>query len=142
MRVNEFIIEVGNTILPYTKEETSYSVLYKINELALIVEFFIDDSTDIMNIEFTVNDEIQITNRGNQFQILSNVINILTHELPKYKNFLSTVFFIGENKNSRNALYSKRVVPIISKILGSKFVFHKEEQKYDNIYRWIKNASE
>ena len=146
MRAIEFITEVGNTIMPYTAGSMPNTKVFSIRSLDLNVMIGDIEERDQFLIGFMVKNQNDLTHEGNQFQILSNVKNILEHELPNFKDKANSFYFFAKlDEPSRVKLYSKRVVPIISNILGNNFDISKtqvEKFGYEfEEYRWIKIAS-
>lgn len=64
-------------------------------------------SNDIIEVEFVVNGEHEITGRGNQFQVFNTVITAITEYLRKYGR--PKYFVFSSKEHSRTSLYSRLV---------------------------------
>jgi len=96
-----------------------------------------------IDIEFRVDDEIDITGGGDQYKIFSTVAQIIKKELPKFIHQHSLVstsirFQAAIKDISRIRLYDNRVVRFFNQLLGAGWQFSKtSDDEYTN-YVWIR----
>lgn len=115
----------------------------------LVSTFTSTDGSEI-NVEFLVNigDEVTISfkrdgsynliGKGDQYKILFTVKDIIEKYLFELSEQVSYVSFSADMKEpSRVKLYTKRVVPIINSILGSKWIGPEIKEVFgDQEYMW------
>ena len=133
MRIKEFLTELGDKKSPYFKYHNNefLSILSTGHELK--VTFSRPTTLPIRNaleIEFTVDNSHSLTNHGNQFEVFSTVLNILQHELFKQltENDKHVIFTADMFEQSRVSFYTKKVVPLISKLLSNEWQYSGEEE--------------
>ena len=145
MKISEILTELGNTEYPYTTKFDNYSdgeVICTASPLNLDVHFV--RIKNEITIIFRVNDSAKMTGTGNSVKIMSTVLNILRHELPKvinrWANVVDIRFSSAATDISRTKLYA-RAIPLISQILGSNWAAKTKPSNFDTEFIWIKDEN-
>lgn len=132
MILAELLTETGNNPAPFAYIPTGDSDYAEIaaRDIGLSVHFTrVFDTTETYRvyIEFSVNGRMDVTGGGNAVKILSTVNAILIEYLHKFlRPKDSSVSFLADRiERSRIKLYD-RLVPTVSRILGSNWVYSED----------------
>ena len=141
MKASEILLELGDASYPYKSVGVRghfVATTARGDNLRVII----DNQQGIVNIGFSVNTKVALSNRGDQFKILSTVANIIRNELPAAATAADIVTFSADTSEpSRIKLYDRRVVPLINKVLGSGWNYSTDDLG-SKVYFWARrNAS-
>lgn len=130
--------ELGQYKVPYSKT-TDVPRLKKFDATLgpsgprVTISFFLQDFGKSIEIEFSVDSRKEVTGKGNQFKILSHVLNVIKNELPNVvkKNTQYINIYSDIDEKSRVSLYSKAVplmTTVIKDALGKDWVYDRETE--------------
>lgn len=126
MLIEEIIQEIRAEPYPYTVEEKTHGELSQLSasfttrDQSTITVRLTSRGIESLSIMFDRNGEFKISSTGDQFKILFTVLKIIEEHLPEVSESVNTVLFTADNDEpSRVRLYQNRLVPVISRILGS-----------------------
>lgn len=126
MNVSEIITELADRPAKISLKKDRGGNVFKILNSELGLEILLNrmNGTDV-GIIFSVNGSTHLTNKGNQYEILSTVHDALKRYLPEFlKPDDSSVSFIADrSESSRVKLYQRIASKYITPILGSDWNF-------------------
>lgn len=141
MRANEILLELGNASYPYEPAEVKGHFVAT-TDRGDTLRVIIDNQQGIINIGFSVNMKVTLSNRGDQFKILATVANVIRNELPGEAVTADIVTFSADSDEpSRVRLYDRRVVPMINKLLGPDWQFYTDDLG-GKVYMWARKTNE
>ena len=81
MRANEILLELGDASYPYEPAGVKGHFVAT-TDRGDTLRVIIDNQQGIINVGFSVNMKVALSNSGDQFKILATVANVIRNELP------------------------------------------------------------
>lgn len=143
MLIEEVITEIRAEPYPYevinrsTSESTTIIASFKARDDSMVKVIISGIKGAEAEISFTRNGRVKASGTGDQFRILITVQDVIQKYLNKVADEAAELLFTADaDEPSRVKLYTNRVVPLVSQILGSGWTKPQIRHADEVVYVW------